>query len=75
MTNRRQFLQGAAGFIGPHQIEHALARGHEVAMFNRGNKSGLTVPTRVCSRRILASGIAPRGASESAEICDFRSPS
>lgn len=27
---------GGTGFIGPHQIEYALARGHKVTMFNRG---------------------------------------
>ena len=32
---------GGTGFIGPHQIEYALARGHEVAMFNRGSNPGL----------------------------------
>ncbi len=32
---------GGTGFIGPHQIEYALARGHEVAMFNRGRNPGL----------------------------------
>jgi 2'-hydroxyisoflavone reductase len=32
---------GGTGFIGPHQIEHALARGHRVTMFNRGNNPGL----------------------------------
>jgi len=32
---------GGTGFIGPHEIEHALARGHEVTMFNRGNKAGM----------------------------------
>ncbi|MHC4376260.1 MAG: NAD-dependent epimerase/dehydratase family protein [Planctomycetota bacterium] len=32
---------GGTGFIGPHQIETALARGHEVTMFNRGNNAGL----------------------------------
>ncbi|MEO0653032.1 MAG: NAD-dependent epimerase/dehydratase family protein [Planctomycetota bacterium] len=29
---------GGTGFIGPHQIEHALARGHRVTMFNRGRR-------------------------------------
>ena len=29
---------GGTGFIGPHQIEHAIARGHEVSMFNRGRR-------------------------------------
>ncbi|QDU65236.1 NAD-dependent epimerase/dehydratase family protein [Engelhardtia mirabilis] len=32
---------GGTGFIGPHQIEYALQRGHRVTMFNRGSKSGL----------------------------------
>lgn len=32
---------GGTGFIGPHQIDYALARGHTVSMFNRGRNSGL----------------------------------
>ena len=32
---------GGTGFIGPHQINYALARGHTVSMFNRGSNSGL----------------------------------
>lgn len=32
---------GGTGFIGPHQINYALARGHSVSMFNRGRNSGL----------------------------------
>jgi len=32
---------GGTGFIGPHQIERALERGHRVTMFNRGTKSGM----------------------------------
>lgn len=32
---------GGTGFIGPHQIEYALERGHEVTMFNRGTRGGL----------------------------------
>jgi 2'-hydroxyisoflavone reductase len=27
---------GGTGFLGPHQVEYALARGHRVTMFNRG---------------------------------------
>jgi 2'-hydroxyisoflavone reductase len=29
-------ILGGTGFLGPHQIEYALARGHRVTMFNRG---------------------------------------
>ncbi len=32
---------GGTGFLGPHQINHALARGHEVTMFNRGRNAGM----------------------------------
>lgn len=30
---------GGTGFIGPHQIRYALARGHRVSMFNRGKRN------------------------------------
>ena len=29
-------ILGGTGFIGPHQVNYALSRGHEVAIFNRG---------------------------------------
>lgn len=33
---------GGTGFLGPHTVSHALARGHEVTLFNRGrSKEGL----------------------------------
>lgn len=32
---------GGTGFIGPHQINYALDRGHTVTMFNRGRRAGL----------------------------------
>ncbi len=32
---------GGTGFIGPHEVRYALARGHRVTVFNRGRKSGL----------------------------------
>ena len=32
---------GGTGFIGPHQVQYALDRGHEVTIFNRGRRSGL----------------------------------
>ena len=30
---------GGTGFIGPFQVEHALARGHKVTLFNRGRSA------------------------------------
>jgi len=32
---------GGTGFIGPHQINYAIARGHTISIFNRGRKSGM----------------------------------
>ena len=32
----RMLVLGGTNFIGPHQVEYALARGHEVTLFNRG---------------------------------------
>lgn len=29
---------GGTGFLGPHQVEYALARGHRLTLFNRGHK-------------------------------------
>lgn len=32
----RILILGGTGFIGPHQVDYALARGHTVTLFNRG---------------------------------------
>src|SRR5262245_46749952 len=32
-------ILGGTGFIGPFQVEHALARGHKVTLFNRGRSA------------------------------------
>lgn len=32
----RILILGGTGFIGPHQVEYALARGHTLTLFNRG---------------------------------------
>ena len=32
---------GGTGFIGPHQVHYALARGHNVTVFNRGRRAGM----------------------------------
>lgn len=38
----RVLVLGGTGYIGPHLVEHALARGHTVTLFNRGRtKPGL----------------------------------
>jgi 2'-hydroxyisoflavone reductase len=34
----RLLILGGTGFIGPHQIRYALARGHHVTVFNRGRQ-------------------------------------
>ena len=35
-TPKRLLILGGTGFIGPHMVEYALSRGHEVTIFNRG---------------------------------------
>lgn len=32
----RILVLGGTGFIGPHQVRYAIARGHQVTLFNRG---------------------------------------
>jgi 2'-hydroxyisoflavone reductase len=39
-------ILGGPGFIGPHQVRYALARGHKVTLFNRG-KSPQAWPSAV----------------------------
>ncbi len=34
----RLLILGGTGFIGPHQVRYALARGHKVTLFNRGKQ-------------------------------------
>ncbi|MEJ2205166.1 MAG: NAD-dependent epimerase/dehydratase family protein [Gemmatimonadota bacterium] len=33
---KRLLILGGTGFIGPHMVRHAVARGHEVSIFTRG---------------------------------------
>ncbi len=35
-TALRILILGGTGFIGPHMVRHALARGHKITLFNRG---------------------------------------
>ncbi len=35
---------GGTGFIGPHQVEYAVARGHAVTLFNRGKRNPQLFP-------------------------------
>jgi 2'-hydroxyisoflavone reductase len=35
----RILILGGTGFIGPHQVRYAVARGHHVTLFNRGRTS------------------------------------
>src|SRR5512137_1412668 len=32
-------ILGGTGFLGPHQVDYALARGHRVTLFNRGKRA------------------------------------
>ena len=40
-------ILGGTGFLGPHQVEYALARGHKVTLFNRGHKDTTLYGDRV----------------------------
>jgi 2'-hydroxyisoflavone reductase len=40
-------ILGGTGFLGPHQVEYALARGHKVTLFNRGHKDPTLFGDRV----------------------------
>lgn len=41
----RMLILGGTGFIGPHQVEYALARGHQVTLFNRGKTNASLFPS------------------------------
>lgn len=43
---KRILILGGTGFIGPHMVEYALARGHEVTTFTRG-RSDTELPPAV----------------------------
>ncbi len=40
-STKRILILGGTGFIGPHQLQYAVARGHTVSVFNRGKSEGL----------------------------------
>ncbi|MEO6064623.1 MAG: NAD-dependent epimerase/dehydratase family protein [Lysobacterales bacterium] len=43
----RILILGGTGFTGPHQVRYALARGHEVTIFNRGKRAAPEWPGKV----------------------------
>lgn len=45
-TPKRILVLGGTGFIGPHTVEYALSRGHEVTTFTRG-RSDTALPAAV----------------------------
>ena len=40
-------ILGGTGFLGRHQVEYALARGHQVTLLNRGHKNATLFGDRV----------------------------
>jgi 2'-hydroxyisoflavone reductase len=38
-TPLRILILGGTGFIGPHQVRYAAARGHKITLFNRGQRN------------------------------------
>ncbi|HUQ82665.1 MAG TPA: NAD-dependent epimerase/dehydratase family protein [Gemmatimonadaceae bacterium] len=43
----RILILGGTGFIGPHLVKHAVARGHKVSIFTRGRRDGSMLPDDV----------------------------
>ncbi len=43
----RILILGGTGFIGPHQVRTAIARGHAVTVFNRGRRGSEGLPAGV----------------------------
>lgn len=43
VSPKRILIFGGTGFIGPHTVQHAVARGHEVSIFTRG-RSDADIP-------------------------------
>ncbi len=41
---RQLLFLGGTGFLGPHTVQYALARGHTVTLFNRGNRNEVLFP-------------------------------
>lgn len=41
---RRLLFLGGTGFLGPHTVQYALARGHTVTLFNRGSRNEAMFP-------------------------------
>ena len=60
----RLLILGGTGFIGPHQVRYALARGHQVTVFNRGRqKEAGPARSRSCSATATATSRRWRAAS------------
>ena len=43
----RILILGGTGFIGPHLVKHAVARGHKVSIFTRGRRDDSMLPDEV----------------------------
>src|SRR5215218_1982133 len=43
----RILILGGTGFIGPHLVKHAVARGHKVSIFTRGRRDASMLPDEV----------------------------
>lgn len=63
---------GGTGFLGPHQINYAVERGHQVTMFNRGNNAGMygdSVEEIVGNRDTkIDDGLAPLGGDRTWDV-------
>ena len=46
-ASMRLLILGGTGFIGPHLVKHAVARGHKVTIFTRGRRDASILPEEV----------------------------
>ena len=54
----RILILGGTGFIGPHQVDYALSRGHTVTLFNRGRTNPSLFPK---VEKLIGDRNAPNG--------------
>jgi 2'-hydroxyisoflavone reductase len=57
----RILILGGTGFTGPHQVHYAVARGHQVTVFNRGRRQADLPPS---VRHLRGDRNAPDGVAE-----------
>lgn len=58
MAPLKILILGGTGFIGPHQVDYAISRGHTVTLFNRGQTNPTLFPN---VEKLIGDRNAPNG--------------